>query len=1104
MGELRRCLTLLEKQLYPVRRRCSRNSAFLFYPRLSWQQFRGESRTASLASDLATKLLNNEALSDGEEVLENEPGFPVLGFVSERQFRRPHAIKQWQDSNTFFITVRGLLQQGVATATIWAHVHESFFQKGRFLRPRVLDEQQRVVLLDVFHRVLEDWSQRDITPARVWPAQMIRCFNDCDLLTEKDWAFCLNSLARTTYESAFSNEGEALTYSPELDLLSLSLNVELFTAWSIFFHAHQLGTVHRTKTSLWSFLDVYTFPAGFRQNDPDFSTRFFSFAPKWRADIDGLLTRQMTTAVLMTLAACYHSCRMFTSRNSDYLPQSLAIPESTTTNLLTPPSPELPIGAPQSLVDLPEVRPAVASNHLAPNWHLGEDQQRYWTPSQSLFSQSEQSMLYITAQAANSSSINLTLLRITLAQMSVPRARIDEILQVFIGFRAAVPSLLQDHALALASQRYEREHPERRIRIYSRFNYLVQRSTSVRMIFQIWNDLCKIHDFSNIPSNLACTIHRKFQEADAVERAAEVWDRCPQIREMTECWTSRLECCLRARDSAFFENVWQELMSQEKVRPTLEHWEMRLRLYHITDQPVAALQHFASLLRLSGKNKRLSAKAIPEAERYLNSVSIDLFNMMIHHFLQRGMTNAAERVFELLEAQEDLAPNARTYGLLADFCEEHGDYEKAMQWLRQMYMPSSKSPTVLAPFIFLCSSFLVRYLHVWPFSRKWANSNMILDTITVILRLVLGEEFGEDASTRRKGALGSDDIPWDTDGTDESTSESSSSPERLQTGSRVTLPSFDLEDGTINTLARAYRFYCLTLDRLSEDLADPVNLRCLLIMWEHFRSTFHHDLLQKIPRSLREGSAIWKERSPAWLVEQLFKLPKQVQLRLLRGDLYQSPASPTYKNFGFVRNRFGPHFIVKWMAGVGIDESCQPSLFKLRWKGFDDFDDARLISKGIEQPEVRQAILEEMKKIRMQSEEAAESDRRAERLSPVIEDEEGLWFMDLAEESPEGSLRKVPFMTRKESRKARISVPRRSIMHLTRNKFPEISRQKRNQSEPFDGEAAPKPVVKPPPKEEKGPNVKIIEHFVMYPKKKTFATRQKTTEYVFRSLKPSG
>src|SRR2546423_204723 len=101
-----------------------------------------------------------------------------------------------------------------------------------------LSQSERAILIEILHKVLDEWSQRTTSRNAISPARLMAFYAQHRILESQDWAFCLNSLAWTTYEAFFSPLDEDIDQRLQRNVDTFLLLRQLLKAWKLFFHCH--------------------------------------------------------------------------------------------------------------------------------------------------------------------------------------------------------------------------------------------------------------------------------------------------------------------------------------------------------------------------------------------------------------------------------------------------------------------------------------------------------------------------------------------------------------------------------------------------------------------------------------------------------------------------------------------------------------------------------------------------------------------------------------------------------------------------------------------------------------------------------------------------
>lgn len=798
----------------------------------------------------------------------------------------------------------------------------------------VLTSSEKGVLAEILHKALDEWA--DWSTARssqyMSPARLMAIYAQHDLLAPNDWAFCLNSLASTAYEAFFVKSEEGLDERLQISSDTFPLLHELLRTWKLFFHRYSgneidvHGVLNDSPKGLWSLLDFDRPPAALLGTAVDYGQRLLAFAPKWTINSDSIADRQLVCASLMSIAAL---CRFITASTTvDVLLQDVFIDWKAST--------------------ISQGMSMTVEEHRDTDSHgtRVESKPVRHRPQGPFRLQSDQiSMLFILGSVVNSDTVNPTLLRVALARM-IPPNRVGGIMIAFDRFVSCTPILLGRSKrgkvlpvigapisslpmiLLLQSIREADSTSELDAHLQT---YLRLRKRNIRLrLSHIQEALCE-----------------KCWDLDCPEQERLVWHSSDNLRTNRKLWSARLKFYYRRDDQAGFEQVWDGI--NEIGQNVIEaEWRMRLQLYFNRDLWELALDRFKAFRFICdgarvmqyrpGEGVDGSRTSGPPL-RVNTPVTPDIFNLMIRNLLNLGQLRDAMVIKTQLDDHPHIAANQTTYNLLVSFFLDSSQNETAADLWK--HSPDGLSGTDIH-FYFLL---LRKSLNEWPLSTKWAHVTAILETYSSVLALKY--PYGSGARSLRKTSRANNVFKvYPLTSTDTLKQAAA----RQVPDDLTKIVPLRSPGSTMESLCTDYTELMLAF---AVDNTEPSNSRLMLILWTHC-------LLQGVTPTQKMETA---------LNERLARLAFRQQLRLLAGDVYKKRhdnGADKYSNFAYVRDHFGPAFMVRRMEALGL-HSVQEKVRKMKWLGFDCVNEQWLTDAGIEGQGTRRLILTDIEALNQDS-----------------------------------------------------------------------------------------------------------------------------------------
>lgn len=811
-----------------------------------------------------------------------------------------------------------LANENVSGTTLWYFVRNSL--------PRLLSddedaftEAQSSLLSRVLHRVLDEYTTQGINPGSVRLRTVLRFYVARNLMRRKDWVYCLEFLARTAYQDINFHRDQPLEDSLDgriSDAISLRL---LYNAWTIFLREdghHDSEPMARAHSigNLWAGLRYRQAQVHDVENGADYVQHFISSMPKDNDFGDPDLDRRLAYISILSLVALYSSMRTFYVDNVDVSRRKGCSSSSSSSQSDSSAGGE------------------GDSSNVQPNWHLGPGQRTYWAPEIGHLSISEASMLYIIAQAAKGTTPNITLLRISLAQMSLPERDAQEIARIYQGFKLVVPAIMAkfhnfEYDLRVSKFGLLRRYP---VRAYLQ---RAMESNDVEALERAAAIVDSYEGAAKIAPGDSLALFKAFLQMDHPRRALSYWYKLAQHARLgSHTWQIWLDYAFRKNDHIAFENVWHKLRPLSVPR-TSKMWYQRLLLLYRNNESSAAWEHFCTLIRFSGKNKKLVGIHVPLIAP--SNVDIEIFHIMIKAYLngkipEIAADERAKEVLELLQNQEGLLATRDTYMLFIEHFLEEGARQRAIKW----YVAGNASDIKFLPkdYALLLEHDLVSHDEnkPSPLADFASDTRDCFDAISATMRLARG---------RRLSA-------WDS-------SQTLSSPSDIELVVR-NMPLVDTVDDNLQNpkMKEIQSLYSGIMHHLARNfpeqpsgMAKTARLRLLLLLWDHC-------LAEGIPASTEMESI---------LRSILLGIHPGLQEKLMRGALfnnYDEKDPVAFHNYTFLQY-FGRQWFFDRITSLPPGPT-KSQVAELPWRGYDALTDRTLTDAGIVSQEDRQSVLDEV------------------------------------------------------------------------------------------------------------------------------------------------
>jgi hypothetical protein len=817
----------------------------------------------------------------------------------------------------FFIRLSQLLEnEDLSGSTLWNFVYKSY-------RPPVAGKEyiftlwQQSLLSHVLRRVLDEWTTEGVTMASIRPFQVLRFYTRQKFMRYLDWVYCLNFLAKTAYQNINLHKQEPLgsVLNERMhDAIRLRILCKFWRLFLVEGDPHKEDGGNRaTHEQIWPELRKTPAQTSNVRNGEDYVQQFKNSIPNHHTIGSADLDRQLAYTSVLTLVVLYHSLRTFYLDNLD------AAGETGDTLF-------------QSALSTSEEKVLSRSQ---PNWHLGPEQSTWWTPEIGHLSVSEASILYMVAQTAENSNLNLTLLRITLAQFSLHESDTQEIAGIYQGFKNAVPAILE----SLQGFSYdENVYRAGMLRRYPLRAYVEQavKSNDSRAIDNVESIADSCGGASNVSAGDAQALLKAFLRTGHPKRALRYWSLLAQAGKFSQqgwAWQVWLDYAFEKKDLFAFETAWNKL-GIHGTRRSLTMWHQRLLLLHQNNQPMAAWDNFCTLVRFSGNNKMLKGPhRLGIAPRTL---TVATFHLMIQAYLEptifQGIAmEKAKKTLELLKQQQGLRATRSTYILFIQHFLARDARQSAVDWFGE----GRQSGVKFLPqdYALLFEFDLTRRQEDGrrPLADSSADIRDCFNAIAHTMCFIGGSRLFNSSTTQRP--------PW------------SSKHENTPNGiSLVDHVAGDLADPKLREIQS---LYAGIMQHLSHNFADrpsdgakTARLRLLLLLWDHCVGS-------GIPASTEMDSV---------LRSTIHSLHLELQEKLIRGAMFKNyniQDSITFHSYRYLR-LIGPEWLAERVESI-VSGPTKSQLANMPWNGYAALDDELLIDAGVTSQDDRIRILDQIK-----------------------------------------------------------------------------------------------------------------------------------------------
>ena len=839
---------------------------------------------------------------------------PLIRKVESSKLLRPQikAQRSRQTQATLFARLLKLLAEvDVSGSQLW-HFVRKYFTTSRSRSDYRFTESQKILLSRVLQRILDEWTREGYYSEGIDLHAVIRFYVRRNLFSRKHWVYYLGFLARTAYLNAKLRRDQHAEHrlgDRNNDAIRLRI---LCKAWKLFLLGDSPPSCRNTTPIkehdyLWPRLRDKLDQGHDPENETDYVKNFTSLVGRENVTTDPDLDRHLSYNSILTLVAWYSSMMTFTVDIVDAR-------SATGTHS-------------QSQVPTLEGK---SSSILQPNWHLGPGQGIYWTPEIGHMSISEASVLHLIARAAREATLNLTLLRIVLAQMSLPESDAQEIARIYQGFKLAIPAVMtkfQDYAYDELV--YQRGLPRR----YP-FKAYVQKAI-------VSNDIGGLEHAGAVATNCEGAVKttrsdllalvKAFAQLDEPVRALRYWNVLAQRgNPNVDGWQVWLDYAFQKKDHVAYAIVWNKLCTLDIPRSS-EMWYQRLLLLHRTHQSSVAWSHFCTLIRYSGLNRKLVGDHIPLIAP--STIDIELFHMMIKAYLEGedGDKARAKEVLQLMKKQAGLQVTRKTYMLFVEDSLRMGARHSAIEWfvegksLQIKFLPEDYA------LVFEYSLHKHGKAQSSPLAYFRSDVLRCFETISAVMHLVRGGRLFnysgyqvEVSSSNVESILKA--MPTEKDIDD------------------------DLKDPILKETQSLYAalMRCLAQNfaERPSDESKTARLRLLLLLWDHC-------IITGIPASTEMESI---------LRFTIHSMHPELQEKLMTGVLFQNydpedtVSFHSYRSLRLIGRQWFSERISLIVPGLTSSQ-----LERLPWNGYNAVTEETLIDAGMSSQEDRHKILNEIK-----------------------------------------------------------------------------------------------------------------------------------------------
>ncbi|KAF7513884.1 hypothetical protein GJ744_006498 [Endocarpon pusillum] len=839
---------------------------------------------------------------------------PLTRKVGDSELLRPQikAQRSRQAWATLFARLLRLLAKvDVSGFQLW-HFVRKYFTTPHARSDYRFNGPQKVLLSRVLRRILDEWARDGNYSEGINLHTVIQFYVRRNLFSRKDWVYYLGFLARTAYLNAKLRRDQHAEHglaNRNNDAIRLRI---LCKAWKWFLLRYSPRSCRSTTPVkvhgyLWPRLRQKLDSSHDDENGTDYVKSFTSLIARETGSTDPDLDRHLSYNSILTLVALYSNMMTFAVDNVDAL-------SATGTH---------------SRSQVPTLE-GKSSSILQPNWHLGPGQGIYWAPEIGHLSSNEASMLHLIAHAAREATLNLTLLRIVLAQMSLPESDAQEIARIYQGFKLAIPAIMAKfQAYAYDESVYQRGL----LRRYP-FKAFVKKAMVSKHIGGLEHAGAVAADCRGIakttPSDLLALVEA-FLQLDEPVKALRYWNVLAQRgNPNVDGWRFWLDYAFQKKDYVAYDIVWNKLCTLAVPR-SAKMWYQRLLLLHETHQPSAAWSHFCTLIRYSGLNKKLVGHHVPLIAP--STIDSKLFHMMIKAYLrgEDGDQAKAKEVLQLMKKQVGLQVTRRTYMLFVKDSLRTGARDSAIEWFVE-----GKSLQIK----FLPGDYALLFEHslnkhggaqMSPLANFRSPVLRCFEAISAVMRLARGGRLFtlrgyqvESSSSKIESALKAIRTEKDVDD--------------------------DLKDPILKETQSLYaalmRYLAQKFAKQPPSASKTARLRLLLLLWDHC-------IITGISASTEMESI---------LRFVIHSMHPDLQEKLMTGVMFQNYDPEDTVSFYSYRSLrlIGRQWFAERISLIA--PACSRSqLGRLPWNGYDAVTEETLIDVGMSSQEDRRKILNQIK-----------------------------------------------------------------------------------------------------------------------------------------------
>ena len=810
----------------------------------------------------------------------------------------------------------------VRGTTLWYFVKLSYIP-SRLKNLDALTQAQQSLLSQVLKSVFQEWAAARHNIETIQIIHVLRNYVACKLMTREDWVYCLGFLARTTYQNL-----DLHRVRPPEDALAGrfydAINLRtLCKVWKLFLVGYDSDTKssfnkpNSTKL-LWQRLQDEPAQTCDEPHGTDYLRKFMRYAGIQNSPNKPDLDRHLAYTSILTLVALYSSMRNFAIDSASASKNASASEE-------------------------------VESSNLQPNWHLGPGQTKYWTPEIGHLSISEAFILYVITRATHESTLNLTLLMISMANMLSPKV-LQEVARTFQAFKGAAPAILEKFSNYEEDRNVYNAGLPRRYPVKSAVRGAVV-SSDIEALEHAGATVEHHGGSARTAPGDALALVQAFMQVDHPRRALYYWNTLIQQAKLSPtAWHIWLSYAFQKEDHAAFDIAWDMLRSLG-IQRTWKVWYQRLVLLHQTGHFYVAWTNFRILVRFSGQNRLLRAKHLSRIAPRL--VDAEVFHMMIRTCLEWGselgeeMTKA-EQTLAYLQAQHGLKATRATYMLFIEDSVRRGLRQSAINWFK-------KARAEKITFLPQDYAVLIEHdLESWPSSDFSSNIRRCFDLLSPVMRLVRGSWQSAHVTYRPR--------------------HDSSDMETILTN----MPQLDrVDDDPVEKKTKYLQsLYAGLMQHFAHGFAEQpsgrakmARLTILLFLWDHC-------VMTSLPPS-----------TEMYLVlhSTIYGMNDELQEELMSGALFDNYNEKNALSFASCRflRLIGPLWLTERISSMPPGPS-KSQLARLPWRGYDAVTDQALADVGIAEDD-RQKILDEVQSWKESWKDMAARRKHEQRAASIAE-----------------------------------------------------------------------------------------------------------------------